>query len=125
MFLMSDIITIVRKVAARAVGADSPALDAIVAAVMADLTSAIRDKRVPTSEIRPYAKNLAKVKATRAFAVERHAAIGVGRESSVMDVRITREVHCRISLDSLINELQRAASVARETTLTDSTLVAA
>jgi len=107
---MSDINTLVRKVAQRVLGADSPAIDAIAAAVMTDLTTALRERQITISQIRSHAKQLAQVKATRAFAVERRELPGLGRESSVADVRVTRALQCSDCIDTLIAELQRAAA---------------
>jgi len=110
---MSDIISLVRKVACRVVGAESPAIDAIVAAAMADLTTAIREREIAAHEIRSHAKHLAKVKATRAFATERREAAGVGRESSLLVVHLNRVTRCRECLDKLIAELQNQTAAPR------------
>lgn len=108
---MSDITTLVRAVACRALGPQSPAIDSIVSQTMAELTSAIREHLI-TTDIRTYAKNLAKVNATRAFASARLTTVGTGRKATGQAVRdAAHTARCQAGLNTLVAELQRGAAV--------------
>ncbi|WP_018186002.1 hypothetical protein [Microbacterium sp. 77mftsu3.1] len=110
---MSDTSSLARAVIRRAVGADFPGLEELVVDVMHQVIHAVREKQIRSDQIRLYARETAKVMATRAFASQRMAAVNAtGRTSTVAAVTAAaarvRQAHAIAELDALLRARQLA-----------------